>query len=150
MKLSEKTRIFICDKRAPELFGESKKKRILALLALAAFLGAIILLSYTFIELLNNITDTTITNHTRSTAAGSRKMSNKYYAYVPHHRQKLFEDKGWVYDSDLDYPHAAYSSLYFWAGEGLPVMPENDIGVVRDQKRDDIIDIEVSENGERD
>jgi len=93
MKSSGKTRIFICDKRAPELFGESKKKRVLALLALAAFLGAIILLSYTFIELLNNITDTTITNPTKSTAAGRRKMSNKYYAYVPHHRQKLFEDK---------------------------------------------------------
>lgn len=75
-------------------------------------------------------------------------MGNKYYAYVPHHRQKLFEDKGWVYDSDLDYPHAAYSSLYRWNGEGLPIMPENDIGVVHAPKRDDIIDIEVSENGE--
>ena len=144
MKSSEKTRIFTCDKRAPELFGESKKKRILALLALAAFLGAIILLSYTFIELLNKITDTTITSPTKSTAAGSRKMGNKYFAYVPHHRQKLFEEKGWVYDSDLDYPHAAYSSLYRWAGDGHPVMPENDIGVVKETKQN--IDVEVSEN----
>lgn len=134
-KLSAKTRIFICDRRAPELFGESKKRQILALLALAAFLGAIILLSFTFIELLNNITDTTITNPTRSTAAGNRKMGDKYFAYVPHHRQKLFEEKGWVYDSDLDYPHAAYSSLYRWGGEGAPVMPENDIGVIRPAKQ---------------
>ena len=146
MRLSEKTRIFICDKRAPELFGESNKRRILALLALAAFLGAIILLSFTFIELLNSITDTTITDHTRSTAAGNRKMTDKVYAYVPHHRQKLFEDKGWVFDQDLGYPHAAYASLYRWNGDGLPVMPENDIGVIRAPKRDDIIDIEVSES----
>lgn len=147
MKLSEKTRIFTCDKRAPGLFGESKRKPILALLVLAVFLGAIILLSFTFIELLNSITDTTITSPIRSTAAGSKRMADKVYAYVPHHRQKVFEDKGWVYEGDLGYPHAAYASLYRWAGDGLPVMPENDIGVIRAPKRDDI-DIEVSENGE--
>lgn len=147
MKLSERTRIFICDKRAPGLFGESSKRPILALLVLAVFLGAIILLSFTFIELLNSITDTTITSPTRSTAAGNRKMADKVYAYVPHHRQKVFEEKGWVYENELGYPHAAYASLYRWAGDGLPVMPENDIGVIRAPKRDDI-DIEVSENGE--
>jgi hypothetical protein len=70
-------------------------------------------------------------------------MGDKYFAYVPHHRQKLFEEKGWVYDSDLDYPHAAYSSLYRWAGEGPPVMPENDIGVVRAAKRNNSSDPEI-------
>jgi hypothetical protein len=75
-------------------------------------------------------------------------MADKVYAYVPHHRQKVFEDKGWVYEADLGYPHAAYASLYRWDGEGLPVMPENDIGVVRAPKRDNIIDIEVSESDE--
>lgn len=75
-------------------------------------------------------------------------MVDKVYAYVPHHRQKLFEEKGWVFEADLGYPHAAYASLYYWAGDGLPVMPENDIGVVRDPKRNIDIDIEANENGE--
>ena len=148
MRLSERTRIFTCDRRAPGLFGASSKRQILALLALVVFLGAIILLSFTFIELLNSITDTTITNPTRFTAAGSAKMADKVYAYVPHHRQKVFEDKGWVYDGDLGYPHAAYASLYRWAGEGLPVMPENDIGVIREPKKHIDIDVEVNKDEE--
>ena len=139
---------FSCDKRAPALVGESSRRQILAFLVLLAFLGAIILLSFTFIELLNSITDTTITNATRFTAAGNGLMVDKVYAYVPHHRQKLFEEKGWVFEADLGYPHAAYASLYYWAGDGLPVMPENDIGVIRDPKRNIDIDIEADENGE--
>lgn len=134
--LQGKTRISIYDKREPAPFGESSKRQILALLVSLAFLGAIILLLYTFIELLNGITDTTITNHTRFTVAGSKKMPDKFYAYVPHHRQRLFEEKGWVFEAYLDYPHAAYSSMYRWAGDGDPIMPDPDIGVVLKAKKE--------------
>jgi len=60
-------------------------------------------------------------------------MEDQVFAYVPHSRQKKFEDMGWEYECDLGYPHAAYASLYKWIGEGEPVYPENDIVVVKPQ-----------------
>lgn len=44
-------------------------------------------------------------------------MAEQHFAYVPHHRQKEFEALGWVFDSDLGYPHAAYASYYKWPVE---------------------------------
>ena len=41
-------------------------------------------------------------------------MAEQHFAYVPHHRQKEFEALGWVFDTDLGYPHAAYASYYKW------------------------------------
>lgn len=54
----------------------------------------------------------------------SKPGSTVHYYYVPHHRQKEFEALGWVYDTDLGPPHAAYASLFVWHGEGEPKVPE--------------------------
>jgi hypothetical protein len=51
-------------------------------------------------------------------------MTEKIYKYVPHHQSAAYEAAGWVFESYLGYPHAAYSSLYRWPEEGEPVMPE--------------------------
>jgi hypothetical protein len=56
-------------------------------------------------------------------------MTEKIYRYVPHSNAKKYENLGWVFDSDLGPPHAAYASLYRWEGTGEPVEPEKDITV---------------------
>jgi hypothetical protein len=53
----------------------------------------------------------------------------KYYKYVPHHQQKVWEDAGWVFERDLGPPHAAYASLFKWPLESAPVIPDG-TGVV--------------------
>ena len=58
-------------------------------------------------------------------------MADQIFAYVPHSRQKQFERLGWEFANDLGPPHCAYASLYKWAGEGLPIYPEDDICVGR-------------------
>lgn len=58
-------------------------------------------------------------------------MADQIFAYVPHSRQKRFEELGWEYSTDLGPPHCAYASLYKWAGDGLPVYPKDDISVYR-------------------
>ena len=65
------------------------------------------------------------------------KMADKIFAYVPHSKQKLFEELGWEFSTDLGPPHAAYASLYEWAGDGLPVYPKDDITVLRDAVMED-------------
>ena len=60
---------------------------------------------------------------------------------MPHHRQKAYEELGWTFSRDLGYPHAAYASLYVWAGKGEPVEPPNDISIIKK------IDMEI-EDGE--
>jgi hypothetical protein len=62
------------------------------------------------------------------------------YKYVPHHRQRAYEDLGWVFASYLGYPHAAYASLYKWEGEGYPVEPADDITVIKQ------IDMEIKDD----
>ena len=55
-------------------------------------------------------------------------MSETHFAYVPHHKQKQFEALGWVFDTDLGYPHAAYASYYRWPAElGEVRYPPSDI-----------------------
>lgn len=53
----------------------------------------------------------------------------EYYRYVPHHQQKMWEDLGWSFHCDLGPPHAAYSSLYKWEGNGPPVEPNSEIKI---------------------
>jgi hypothetical protein len=66
-------------------------------------------------------------------------MADQIFAYVPHSRQRQFEALGWEFSNDLGPPHCAYASLYKWAGEGLPIYPEDDIcvGRRRFEKRED-------------
>lgn len=52
-------------------------------------------------------------------------MDIKHYKYVPHHQQKAWEEAGWVFDTDLGPPHAAYASLFRWPYDSEPVMPQN-------------------------
>ena len=66
------------------------------------------------------------------------------FHYVPHSRQKVFEDLGWVFDRDIDPPHAAYASLYRWGGEGEPKYPPDDIGVMRNVR----IEVDYGDEGE--
>ena len=66
-----------------------------------------------------------------------KDMSEQIFAYVPHSRQKLFEELGWEFSTDLGPPHAAYASLYKWTGDGLPIYPKDDITVLRDAVRGD-------------
>lgn len=56
-------------------------------------------------------------------------MENKYYRYVPYHREKEYEALGWQFESPLGLPHACYASLYVWAGNGEPIEPELDIEI---------------------
>lgn len=58
-----------------------------------------------------------------------RKMKESVFCYVPHSRQRQFEELGWEFESYLGLPHACYATLYKWVGEGEPVYPEEDIGV---------------------
>lgn len=46
------------------------------------------------------------------------------YFYVPYYCEREFESLGWVFDSPLGPPHSCYSSLWRWAGEGEPQVPE--------------------------
>jgi hypothetical protein len=48
----------------------------------------------------------------------------EHYFYVPYQFEAEFSALGWVFDSLLGPPHCAYSSLWRWAGEGEPAIPE--------------------------
>lgn len=50
-------------------------------------------------------------------------LHQEVYHYVPHHQQKAYEALGWEFYSDLTPPHAVFSSMYKWAGAGIPVIP---------------------------
>lgn len=52
-----------------------------------------------------------------------------HYYFVPHHLREQYEALGWVFDSFLGPPHAAYSSLYRWEGEGEPKLPTKEISI---------------------
>lgn len=67
-------------------------------------------------------------------------MPDKILAYVPHSRQRKFEELGWEYANDLGPPHCAYASLYEWVGDGEPIYPPDDIGVVRSKPEDETND----------
>jgi hypothetical protein len=54
---------------------------------------------------------------------------DSFYKYVPHHQQKLWEELGWTFHCDLGPPHAAYSSLYIWTGNGDPVVPNVEVKI---------------------
>jgi hypothetical protein len=58
---------------------------------------------------------------------------DKYYKYVPHHQQRIWEELGWTFESDLGPPHAAYSSLYVWSGDGEPIIPNVEVKIVKDK-----------------
>ena len=68
-------------------------------------------------------------------------MSETHYAYVPHHKQKQFEALGWVFDTDLGYPHAAYASYYRWPNElGEVRYPIDDPSRIKEKVKYDIND----------
>lgn len=52
--------------------------------------------------------------------------NEKYFRYVPYHREKAYEACGWEYSGPLGPPHCAYASLYEWTGNGEPVEPAPD------------------------
>ena len=58
-------------------------------------------------------------------------MTEQIFCYVPHSRQKQFEELGWEFETDLGYPHACYASMYKWKGEGEPIYPKEDISVLK-------------------
>ena len=62
-------------------------------------------------------------------------MEDRFFAYVPHSRQRQFESLGWEYSEDLGPPHSAYASLYEWRGDGEPIYPKDDISVMRKTRR---------------
>lgn len=64
-------------------------------------------------------------------------FKEEYFCYVPHSLQKLFEDHGWEFHSDLGPPHCVYSSLFKWVGNGDPVYPETKIEVFKNQPKTD-------------
>ena len=41
-------------------------------------------------------------------------MDERIFFYVLHHEAEAFQTLGWQYSASLEYPHAAYSSLYEW------------------------------------
>lgn len=73
-------------------------------------------------------------------------MTDQIFAYVPHSRQRQFEELGWEYANDLGPPHCAYASLYRWAGNGLPIYPKEDISVIKNDGINE--DLTVSVNPE--
>jgi hypothetical protein len=75
---------------------------------------------------------------------------DKFYKYVPHHQQKLWEDLGWSFHCDLGPPHAAYSSLYVWDGDGDPVVPNVEVKILKpvDMEIKDGIGGDICSSGE--
>lgn len=51
------------------------------------------------------------------------EKNEKWFRYVPYHREKAFEAAGWIYSSPLPAPHCVYASLYEWPGPGDPIEP---------------------------
>jgi hypothetical protein len=62
-------------------------------------------------------------------------MTERVFYYVRHSDRAAFEALGWVYSADLGMPHAAYSSLYEWAGEGEPRFPNNDLFAAQEREK---------------
>lgn len=63
-------------------------------------------------------------------------LKEEYFCYVPHSLQKLFEDYGWEFHSDLGPPHCVYSSLFKWVGDGDPVYPDTKIEVIKKTEKE--------------
>jgi hypothetical protein len=49
--------------------------------------------------------------------------------FVPFGLRPVFERLGWSYYGDCEPPSNVAGEMYFWAGEGDPVYPGDEIGV---------------------